>query len=141
MKKSVSDLDKLIKKMDPKLDQRKFYFASVSEEYLMNLANFLDHIKCIFREEEGLTIIFSEDVIENVNELTKKVSGPFAFISLGAFTDLTGDIGFLSNIDTKLAKSGISLNINSGYYHDHLFVPYEKAESAIKILNEMSSGR
>lgn len=141
MKKSVSNLYKLIKKMDPKLDQREFYFASVSEEYMMNLANLLDHIKCIFREEEGLTIVFTKDIINDIKELTEKISGPFGLISLGAFTDLTGDIGFLSNIDSKLAENNISLNIVSGYFHDHLFVPYEKAELAIKVLSKMSKGR
>ena len=73
MKKTISDLDKLIRKMEPKLDKRRFYFASVSEEYLMNLANFLDYIKCIFREEEGLTIVFTEDILNDIKSLTDNV--------------------------------------------------------------------
>ena len=43
-------------------------------------------------------------------------------------------IGFLAAVATLLAKAGISVNAVSAYYHDHLFVPREKADEAMRLL-------
>jgi hypothetical protein len=47
-------------------------------------------------------------------------------------------VGFLAAITTKLATHGISVNAISAYYHDHLFVPADKAEIAMRLLQEFS---
>jgi hypothetical protein len=38
-----------------------------------------------------------------------------------------------------LASAGISVNPISAYYHDHLFVPSERAEKVMKLLDELMS--
>ncbi len=129
--------DKLLKNLSPALHKEKFYFASLDESASMPLHSILDNIHSLVREKEGITIVFTEAALKEMKINSDKMTGPFALISLGAFTDLTGDVGFLSNIDSKLAKDGISLNIISGYYHDHLFVPYEKKDNALKVLESL----
>ena len=59
-------------------------------------------------------------------------------ITLTIHSDLSA-VGFLARITDKLAKAGISVNVCSGYYHDHLFVPIEKANNAIDILKRLSA--
>jgi hypothetical protein len=43
-------------------------------------------------------------------------------------------VGFLAAITTRLAEAGISVNAVSAYYHDHLFVPWERREEAMEVL-------
>ncbi|OAL35230.1 hypothetical protein AYO20_05484 [Fonsecaea nubica] len=43
-------------------------------------------------------------------------------------------IGFMAVLATRLARCGISVNPVSGFYHDHLFVPVERAEEAVEVL-------
>ncbi len=47
-------------------------------------------------------------------------------------------VGFLAAITTKLPSAGISVNPVSAFYHNHLFVPVDKAEAAMKLLDEFS---
>jgi len=132
---TVSDLSELLKNMNPKVIDGKFYFASVDEGNLMAVANYLNYIVDVFREEEGLSIVFSEDILEEMKELSEsEVRGPFAMITLTVNSDLMA-VGFLAKITEALSKEGISTNAFSAYYHDHLFVPYEKRDDAIKALN------
>ena len=86
----------------------------------MAVANYLSYIVGIFREDEGLSIVFHEDILEEMKELSdKEVQGPFAMV--------TADSG------TSLPK-GIEVKAFSAYYHEHLLVPYGKKEEVMKIL-------
>lgn len=118
--------------MNPKLQKQEFVFCTVDEAKfkLLKITPIL-----IFREEEGLTIIL-EKTVALKNELA--FSGVWAMITLLVNSDLTA-VGFLAAITKKLAEAGISVNAVSAFYHDHLFVPFEKADKAISLLKELSS--
>lgn len=45
-------------------------------------------------------------------------------------------IGFLAAVASLLATAEISVNAVSAYYHDHLFVPLERADDAMRLLGE-----
>jgi uncharacterized protein len=47
-------------------------------------------------------------------------------------------VGFLAAVTTQLAEAGISLNAVSAFYHDHLFVPHDRADEALALLQNMS---
>ena len=49
-------------------------------------------------------------------------------------------VGLTAVVSSLLAKSGISCNVMAGYFHDHLFVPVERAEEALDLLRRLSSG-
>lgn len=135
--KTISNLRELLRNMKPTLAKEKYYMASIDESELMTLAGYLDYITDIFREKEGLSIIFSEEIKEEMEGLTeKKIAGPFAFITLGVYSDLMA-VGFLAKITEALAKEKISMNAFSAYHHDHLLVPYERKEDAIKALGKL----
>jgi uncharacterized protein len=135
---AVSDLGKLLEGMSPKLVGGRYYMASVDESQMMALANYLDYILAIFREEEGLSVVLSEDVRAEVTDLTEEpLAGPFALITLGVNSDLMA-VGFLAKITAVLAAEGISVNAYSAYRHDHLLVPYEKKDVAMAALARLS---
>ena len=50
-------------------------------------------------------------------------------------------VGFLAAVATALSERGIGVNPVAGYYHDHLFIPADRAEEAMAVLEGLSSGR
>ncbi len=134
-----SDLKKLINGMSPEVVGEKYFLASVPESEMMIIANYLDYIKCIYREEEGMTIVFSEDIKEEMEEVSEeKIAGPFALITLSITSDLFA-VGFLAKITEVLAKEKISVNTFSAYFHDHLLVPYGRKKDAMDALKKLAS--
>jgi hypothetical protein len=116
----------------PKLDDGKYYLASVDEGNLMAVANYLNYVVDVFREEEGLSLVFHEDIVEEMKELSdKELEGPFAMISLGKNPGLKAV--------SSLLKEGVGVKVFSAYHHEHLFVPYGKKEDAVKILEKLSA--
>ncbi|TIM21889.1 MAG: ACT domain-containing protein, partial [Mesorhizobium sp.] len=47
-------------------------------------------------------------------------------------------VGFLAAITTRLAAAEIGVNPVSAFYHDHLFVPVDRAEEAIDVLRRLA---
>ncbi|MBS3125500.1 ACT domain-containing protein [Candidatus Woesearchaeota archaeon] len=64
-------------------------------------------------------------------------NGPWAFITLTVNSSLNA-VGFLAEISRKLADAGISINAVSAFYHNHLFVPAERAKEAMQLLKDLS---
>ncbi|MFH1685673.1 MAG: ACT domain-containing protein [Candidatus Micrarchaeota archaeon] len=135
---TVSELSTLLKNMDPKLSDTKYFMASVDSSQLLALASYSSFLMDIFREEEGLSVVFSDEILDELKGLSEvDPVGPFALITLNVYSDLMA-VGFLAKITDVLAKEGISVNAFSAYHHDHLFVPYEKRELVLEILKKIS---
>lgn len=86
-----------------------------------------------FKEEEGITVITEKELADK-NGLNYQ--GEWGMITLTVNSDLYA-IGFLAKITNLLANENISVNAVSAFYHDHLLVPSEKADDALKILNSL----
>ena len=122
---SIKNLNELLASMNPELREEEFVFVTVSK-----VGNF-DAI-LTFKEKEGITLIIDKKIADKNNISYDSV---WKMIALTVHSDLQS-IGFLAKISEKMADSGISLNVVSAYYHDHLFVPVDKADRAMKLLNE-----
>ena len=48
-------------------------------------------------------------------------------------------VGLTAAVATKLSFYGISANVVAAYYHDHIFVPSEKADKALLALKEFGA--
>ncbi|MDX8479117.1 ACT domain-containing protein [Mesorhizobium sp. VK24D] len=88
-----------------------------------------------FREREGLTLIVTEDEAKAAG-----LAGTFRcrMITLDIHSSLEA-VGFLAAITTRLAAAGMGVNPVSAFYHDHLFVPAERAEEALAILRQLAA--
>lgn len=136
--KSISDLPTLLKKMQPRLNDAKYFFATVDESELMALANSIEFIVCIFREEEGLSVVFKDDITDDIQPLSQSpLSGPYAMITLAVESDLLS-VGLMAAVSGALARKKISCNAFSAYHHDHIFVPFEKKDEAIHALETLA---
>ena len=126
----ITDLSILLKSMQPVLSGKTYYFCSTKKPDPALLSKSLGH----FVEKEGVTLILEEkDVPAGIVK-----SNPHAFITLNVNSDLQA-VGFLAALAPHLAKAGISINVVSAYYHDHLFVPKERGPEALKILKGLSA--
>lgn len=46
----------------------------------------------------------------------------------------------MAAISASLKEAGVSANVVSGFYHDHVFVPEGKEEVALRALRELAAG-
>lgn len=118
--------------MSPRLVDEDYVFTTLSDTQFsqLNITPLL-----MFKEAEGFTLIVTKEVAE-LNSFVH--TGIWSWIILSVHSNLTA-IGFLAAITKKLAHSGISVNVISAFYHDHLFVPREQAHKAMDLLEELSS--
>jgi len=90
-----------------------------------------------FLEEEATTLILPRADAE-----ARGLPALFhaAWITLTIHSDLAA-VGFMAALSTALAHAGISCNVVSAAYHDHLFVPYEERDRAMETLRDLQGRR
>jgi hypothetical protein len=125
-----TDLKTLLKTLRPELLEQEFVFCSVQGE-LMDYS----HLNPVasFMETEGLSLIVPLALAEQ-HAIT--YTGIFKQISLSVHSSLEA-VGLTAAIASALAAQGISANVVAAYYHDHIFVPRDKAEASMKALSEL----
>ncbi|NMP30593.1 ACT domain-containing protein [Thalassotalea sp. M1531] len=127
----ITDLDKLLRSMSPKLVESEFVFCTVS-------GALIDYVElnpvATFIEPEDLTLILEKSVAEK-NGLS--FEGTYSQITLTVHSSLEA-VGLTAAVASKLASKGISANVVAAYYHDHIFVQATKAEAAMSALEEFT---
>jgi hypothetical protein len=121
------NLRTLLESINPVLDVRKYVFCSVAED---SQRQFDGKYICLFKEEEGITLILEKEIADFYK---LPYSGAWARITCLVKSDLEA-IGFLAAITNRLSKADIPVNPVSAYFHDHLFVPEDKAAHAVRLL-------
>jgi uncharacterized protein len=111
------DLARLLATLDPKLHSERYAFDVVLEPPADWFA--------LVREQEGLTAVRAD------------AGGEWARISLGVQSSLEA-VGLTAELSRRLAEAGISANVVAAFHHDHLFVPWNRREEALRRLVEMS---
>lgn len=127
-----TNLQSLLANMQPDLLEGEFVFCSVSPKAFDQLRI---HPIGWFREAEGITLIIERSIADDEGLDYGFVS---RMITLNIHSSLEA-IGFLAAITRKLAGAGISVNTVSAYYHDHLFVPTDRASAAMLLLDELKN--
>lgn len=120
------DLSKLLRHMTPQLQPGTFVFCTFPGG---ELTGGLTPI-ATFHEAEGLTAILALDQAQRAGVPYQLES---SLITLTIHSSLEA-VGFLAAVSAVLARAGIPCNAMSAYYHDHLFVPREKAQRALELL-------
>ncbi len=134
-----TSLQALLSSLDVLLHEPTYVFLSIPDsQFVAPFPVPLHDIRMFFREAEGVTLIVRQDVAERL-ELTlndHQNQYPCRMITCNVHSSLEA-VGFMAHLATKLAEKGISVNPVSGYFHDHLFVPVERAEEAVRILEQV----
>jgi len=131
MSAPIADLETLLATLEPRLHEGVYVYASVPQlEDAAGLAPL-----ATFREEEGWTLILSEDAARNA-----RVPALFraAWITLDVQSDLAA-VGLTAAVATALGDAGISCNVVAAARHDHLFVPVASAAAAVAALRALQA--
>jgi hypothetical protein len=129
-----TNLATLLRTLQPELLESAFVFCSIDARIA---GQFMNDAWGFFREEEGITLILREDLAYARN---LSYDSTWALIRLTVHSALTA-VGFLAVLSSALAAEGISLNVVSGYFHDHLFVPWSERQRALSVLEDLSRAR
>jgi len=125
------DLNALLRDMKPEMQQGIFVFCTISpSESIPPSINPL----LTFREQEGTTLVTTLDEAEAAGLHYAFVS---RLITLTVHSALDA-VGLLAAITAHLAAAGISVNAVSAFHHDHLFVPSDRADDAMAVLQALS---
>ena len=127
-----TDLDKLLTLLQPKLLEVEFVFCSVPNIRYGDRAD-LQPIAC-YQEDEGLSLVLEK---HRADEAGLAYNSVFRGITLSVHSSLDA-VGFTAAVSNKLAANGISSNVVAAHYHDHVFVPANKAEFALRLLTEFT---
>ena len=125
------DLTALLQSMMPELRPGVFVFCTIASNKDIPAA--LDPL-LTFREQEGTTLVVPR---EDAEAAGLAYAFPSRLITLTVHSALDA-VGFLAAITARLAAADISVNAVSAFHHDHLFVPVDRADEAMAILQEIS---
>jgi hypothetical protein len=125
-----TDLDKLIKGMNPFLAPEDFAIAHVQ-----STADYeCEKVFAWINEPEGITLILT---VQQAEQWQINYDSVFSLITLQIHSSLDA-VGLTAAFSTALAKHNMSANVVAGFYHDHLLVAKDDAQKAIKVLQALT---
>lgn len=128
---AISNLPQLLSSMRAVLEDGVYAYVSLPHGSDIQQLPYL----AVFREHEGLSVILPEAIALDAGFT---ILFRCAWISLSVHSDLEA-VGFTAAFSSALGEQGISCNVVAAAYHDHVFVPYEKADQALVCLKALSA--
>ena len=128
-----TDLALLLAGINPRLDAAVYVFATLPAGYPEPAGA---SVLMRFVEAEGTTLVLPRAEAESAG---LAFTFPCRRIVLAVHSSLEA-VGFLAAILPRLAAAGIGVNPVSAFHHDHLFVPEDRAEEAMAILEALAGG-
>ena len=122
-----ADLATLLAGLRPRLSQTEFAFGVVPDGIALPAS-----IKPAgtFQETEGMTVIAPAASFEETD--MEHIPG-WALITLEVHSALAA-VGLIAAVARALANEGISTNVVAAFYHDHVFVPWDRRHDAMQVL-------
>ena len=130
----IVDINVLLKDMEPILDSEDYVFCS-NKAFILNEEIIQLNPIATFLEKEGMTLVITKDIAD---KNTIDYASVFSKITLEIHSSLDA-VGLTAAFSNALTSHGISANVIAGYYHDHIFVPKDKAKLAMKALIELTN--
>ncbi|MFJ9412162.1 ACT domain-containing protein [Streptomyces sp. NPDC101393] len=124
-----NDLRKLLTGMRPELHEGRYVFTTVPGPLPEGLTPVVT-----VAEQEGVTLVVRQEEADRAGLAYDYVAG---WITLRVHSALDA-VGLTAAVSGELAAAGLSCNVVAGYHHDHLFVPHEAAEEALRHLTALA---
>jgi hypothetical protein len=125
-----SDLAKLLASLEPELLPGEFVMASVSAEVAASLP-----AHAVIREAEGVTVVLARADADAAGVDYEFVA---RWITLTVHSSLDA-VGMTAAFSAALTREAISCNVIAGFFHDHLLVPTDRADDAVRALRALAS--
>ena len=123
-----TDLEELLAELEPALSEGQFVFVT-NRDWSYGDSVELNPVASV-SEDEGLTLVVPRADADGAR-LT--YDGVFRRITLGVHSSLDA-VGLTAVVAERLSARGISANVVAGFYHDHVYVPADRAEEALALL-------
>lgn len=123
-----TDLEKMLAGLRPTLLEGDFVFCTVVDASLSDVV----HLNPLasYQEDEGLSLLLHK---EQADAAACEYHGVFKGITLSVHSSLDA-VGLTAAVAGKLAEFDIPANMVAAHYHDHVFIPREKAPRALELL-------
>jgi len=123
------DLGRLLASMRPELRDGPFVFTTVD-----SVPEGADPVVSV-REPEGVTLVLRRDEADRLRLPYEYVA---AMVTLNVHSALDA-VGLTAAVASELTGHGISCNVVAGYFHDHLFVPFERGGDVVTLLEALAA--
>jgi hypothetical protein len=124
-------LQDMLSTLAPRLRPGEFVFCTVP---IMEQADYVELLPLAsFREDEGLTLVVG---LASADKAGLDYTSVFRCITLGVHSSLDA-VGLTAAVAGRLAEHGISANVIAAYHHDHIFVPADRADDALVVLQTL----
>ncbi len=123
------DLVALLRGLSPRLNDGSYVYAQVRAS-VPDGANPI----VMVQEDEGITLVLAQEQADQLGLAYEFVA---AWITLEMHSALEA-VGLTAAVSRVLTEAGISANVIAGYTHDHLLVPRDRADDAMRALATLS---
>ncbi|MGW1910296.1 ACT domain-containing protein [Streptomyces sp. NPDC002076] len=124
-----TDLQTLLSDMRPELNPGRYVFTMAEGGVPSGVTPVVT-----VAEQEGLTLVVSQADADAAGMAYDYVAG---WITLRVHSALAS-VGLTAAVSRALADAELSCNVVAGFHHDHLFVPYDRAEEALDVLRQLA---
>ncbi len=122
----LTDLDELLRGMEPVLRRGTFVYVFVGRAALSTLPTH----EAMIGELEGITLVMRR---EDADAADLSYDLLLSWITLTVHSSLEA-VGLTAAFATALTGAGISCNVLAGFHHDHVLVPRHQRGLAIDTL-------
>jgi uncharacterized protein len=129
------NLSELLSQLSPDLVEGEFVFCTTVNQTPADLSRFSPI--AMFQEAEGVTLVLDREAAEREGF---SYAGVMRLITLTVHSSLDA-VGLTAAVSGALAEVGISANVIAAYYHDHIFVPADRAEDALAVLKSLGAAQ
>ena len=127
----ITNLQTLLTKLSPSLDPTEMVFCCLGG--FPNLSELPTPPFAFIKEEEGWTVILEKNMADTLGWI---YTGIFCRITLEVHSSLQA-VGLTAVVATELTKHNISANVVAATFHDHVFVPADRATDALRCLQSI----
>lgn len=124
-----TDLQTLLSDMRPELNPGRYVYTMAEGGVPSGVTPVVT-----VAEQEGLTLVVPQAEADAAGMAYDYVAG---WITLRVHSALAA-VGLTATVSRALADAELSCNVVAGFHHDHLFVPYHRAEEAVDILRRLA---
>ena len=129
----ITNLQTLLAKLSPSLDPTEMVFCCLGG--FPDLSELPIPPFAFIKEEEGWTVILEKDIADILGWI---YTGVFCKITLEVQSSLQA-VGLTAVVATELTKQNISANVVAATFHDHVFVPADRADDAMVCLKSIQA--
>lgn len=124
-----TDLGRMLATM--RIDRRDEPYTFVTLDRSVSLS---DGVSAVLDEDEGVTAVVT---IAEAERRGWPVGFRATWLTVSVHSALDS-VGLTAALSRALAAQGIPCNVLAGYHHDHLLVPVERADDAVRALESLA---